>query len=199
MQTMMRISMCGRYTLTAPEQLALHFDLDPATVPAMEAHYNIASAQEVPVIVACPDGRLALEWMRWGFQPAWATDSRRPAPINARAETLAERPYFRSAVRQARCLIPAAGFFEWQARRDRGGKQPLYIRHADGGLFALAGLYTDGPLSRGSPARAGLRLPHCDALVQLVRPDRPRHLLWPRPSREAQGTRRSLFKRLARP
>jgi putative SOS response-associated peptidase YedK len=140
------MSMCGRYTLTAPaEQLALRFDLDPASVPAVEARYNIAPSQPVPVVVARPDGQLALEWMRWGFQPAWATEARRPAPINARAETLLERPFFRSAVRQARCLIPADGFFEWQARRDRGGKQPLYIRLKDGGLFALAGLYTHGP------------------------------------------------------
>jgi putative SOS response-associated peptidase YedK len=138
--------MCGRYTLTAPaEQLALRFDLDPASVPAVEARYNIAPSQPVPVVVARPDGQLGLEWMRWGFQPAWATDAPRPAPINARAETLLERPFFRSAVRQARCLIPADGFFEWQARRDHGGKQPMYIRLAEGGLFALAGLYTYGP------------------------------------------------------
>ena len=56
--------MCGRYTLTAPVQLALRFDLDPATVPAVEARFNIAPTQEVPVIVARPDGRLALEWLR---------------------------------------------------------------------------------------------------------------------------------------
>lgn len=58
--------MCGRYTLTAPEQLALRFDLDPAAVPAVEARYSIAPTREVPVIAARPDGRLA--WMRWGFR-----------------------------------------------------------------------------------------------------------------------------------
>lgn len=136
--------MCGRYTLTAPEQLALRFDLDPDAVPAVETRYNIAPTQQVPVIVAGTDGRLELEWMRWGFQPAWATESRRPAPINARAESLQERAYFRSALRQGRCLIPADGFFEWQVRPDRAGKQPMYIRLADGGLFALAGLYARG-------------------------------------------------------
>src|SRR5438309_597237 len=77
------MTMCGRYTLTAPEQLALRFDLDPATVPAVEARYNIAPTQQVPVIVTGADGRLALEWMRWGFQPSWATESRRPAPTMA--------------------------------------------------------------------------------------------------------------------
>jgi putative SOS response-associated peptidase YedK len=138
------MTMCGRYTLTAPEQLALRFDLDPDAVPTVEARHNIAPTQQVPVIVAQPDGRLALEWMRWGFQPAWAAESRRPAPINARAETLLERAYFRSALRQGRCLIPADGFFEWQAQPERSGKQPMYIRLKDGGLFALAGLYTRG-------------------------------------------------------
>ena len=137
--------MCGRYTLTAPGQLALRFDVDPQAVPAMEARYNITPAQQAPVIIAQPDGRLALEWMRWGFQPSWATDARRPAPINARAETLLERAYFRSALRQGRCLIPADGFFEWQPRPDRASKQPMYIRLTDGGLFAMAGLYTRGP------------------------------------------------------
>lgn len=134
--------MCGRYTLTAPEQLALRFDLDTAALPPLEARYNIAPTQQTPVIVARPDGRMGLELMRWGFQPAWATDTRRPAPINARAETLLERTYFRSALRHSRCLIPADGFFEWQARPDGAGKQPMYIRLKEGSFFALAGLYT---------------------------------------------------------
>lgn len=137
--------MCGRYTLTAPEQLALRFDLDPDAVPAVEARYNIAPSQQVPVIVARPNGRPALKWMRWGFQPAWVAATCRPAPINARAETLLERSYFRSAVRQGRCLIPADGFYEWASRGDRPGKQPMYIRLKDGGLFALAGLCARGP------------------------------------------------------
>ena len=141
--------MCGRYTLTAPGQLALRFDLDATAVPPLEARYNIAPTQQAPVIVARPDGRPALEWLRWGFQPAWAADTRRPAPINARAETLLERAYFRTALRQGRCLIPADGFFEWQALSGRGGKQPMYIHLKDGGLFALAGLYTPGPNGAG--------------------------------------------------
>lgn len=141
--------MCGRYSLTAPGQLALRFDLDTASEPALEARYNIAPSQQVPVIVAHPDGRPELEWMRWGFQPAWATDARRPAPINARAETLLERAYFRSALRQGRCLIPADGFFEWQVRPGRAGKQPMYMRLNDGSIFALAGLYTPGPEGAG--------------------------------------------------
>ncbi len=141
--------MCGRYTLTAPEQLALRFDLDPATVPALEARFNVAPTQQVPVVRARPDGRPALELLRWGFQPAWAAESRRLAPINARAETLLERAYFRTALRQGRCLIPADGFFEWQTRPGSGGKQPMYMRLKDGRLFALAGLYTPGPDGMG--------------------------------------------------
>src|SRR4051794_25350912 len=69
-QTIGKKGMGGRFSLTAPaEQLALRFDLDPASVPAVDARYNIAPSQPVPVVVARPDGRLVLEWMRWGFQP----------------------------------------------------------------------------------------------------------------------------------
>jgi putative SOS response-associated peptidase YedK len=84
--------------------------------------------------------------MRWGFQPVWrGADQKGPAPINARAETLLERPLFRSSLPRRRCLIPADGFYEWQPRPGSRTKQPYYIRLRDGSLFAFAGLYTDGP------------------------------------------------------
>jgi putative SOS response-associated peptidase YedK len=133
--------MCGRYTLTDPGQLPLRFDVE-VNADTLLPRYNIAPSQLVPVVVERPEGR-ALQPMCWGFQPAWATAApNRPAPINARAETLLARPLFRGSVARRRCLIVADGFYEWQDV-GRGPKQPVYIRLRTGGLFAFAGLYTD--------------------------------------------------------
>jgi putative SOS response-associated peptidase YedK len=119
----------------------LRFDVE-VDADTLLPRYNIAPSQLVPVVVERPEGR-ALQHMRWGFQPAWAAPApNRPAPINARAETLLERPLFRGAVVRRRCLIVADGFYEWQGT-GRGPKQPVYIRLRSGGLFAFAGLYTD--------------------------------------------------------
>jgi putative SOS response-associated peptidase YedK len=83
--------------------------------------------------------------MRWGFQPAWMRgDGQRPPPINARGESLLDRPMFRGAVAHGRCLIPADGFYEWKAVPGRKTKQPMYIRLKGGDLFAFAGLYVQG-------------------------------------------------------
>ncbi|NTU83609.1 MAG: SOS response-associated peptidase [Chloroflexales bacterium] len=130
--------MCGRFTLAAPaEQVAAQFQL--AEVPDLSARYNIAPTQQVATVRATEVGR-DLAFFRWGLVPSWAKDQSVGARmINARAETAAEKPAFRTALRQRRCLIPADGFYEWQAIA--GGKQPYYIGLADGGLFALAGLY----------------------------------------------------------
>ncbi|HMQ31497.1 MAG TPA: SOS response-associated peptidase [Chloroflexaceae bacterium] len=130
--------MCGRFTLAVPaEQVAAQFQL-PAT-PELAPRYNIAPTQQVAAVRAAEVGR-ELSMFRWGLVPSWAKDPSVGARmINARAETAAEKPAFRTALRQRRCLIPADGFYEWQARE--GGKQPFHIRLADGGLFALAGLY----------------------------------------------------------
>lgn len=130
--------MCGRFTLAAPaEQVAAQFQLPE--VPDLQARYNIAPTQQVAAIRAAEAGP-ELAYFRWGLVPSWSKDlSVGARMINARAETAAEKPAFRTALRQRRCLIPADGFYEWQARE--GGKQPYHIRLADGSLFALAGLY----------------------------------------------------------
>lgn len=130
--------MCGRFTLAASgEQLALHFNLDEA--PVMEARYNIAPTQPV-VIIRQDEGRRIAELARWGLIPSWSKDASAGARmINARAETVAEKPAFRAALRQRRCLIPADGFYEWQTCA--GGKQPYYALLATGELFAMAGLW----------------------------------------------------------
>lgn len=131
--------MCGRYTLANTGQLALRFGVSEAD---LEPRYNIAPAQEVPIVIAGNDGA-ALAQVRWGFRPAWLADSTHSPPINARAETLRERPLFRGAVAGHRCLIPADGFYEWQARPGQKAKQPFYFRLRDDALFAFAGLYTE--------------------------------------------------------
>jgi putative SOS response-associated peptidase YedK len=137
--------MCGRYTLTSPEDLAARFGLGALTETHLEPRFNVAPSQGVPVIVAGA-GRPGLTMMRWGFQPAWMrTDGQRSPPINARGESLLERPTFRGSVANSRCLIPADGFYEWQAVPGRKTKQPIYIRLTGGHLFAFAGLYVRGP------------------------------------------------------
>ena len=127
--------MCGRFTLAAPaEQVAAQFQL-PAT-PELSARYNIAPTQQVLGVRAADGGREAT-FFRWGLVPSWAKDlSVGSRMINARAETVAEKPSFRAALRQRRCLIPADGFYEWEATPS--GKQPWFIRSRGQGLLAFA-------------------------------------------------------------
>jgi len=139
--------MCGRFTLTTPDQLALRFDIIEDERDEAERRnpaYNIAPSQDIAVIVERAAGRL-LRAMSWGFRPAWASATApRPAPINARAETLLERPLFRSAIARSRCLIPANGFYEWQSTPGGKTKRPVYIRRDDRALVGFAGLYSVG-------------------------------------------------------
>lgn len=131
--------MCGRYELhTHPAALALAFGLPiPATI---KPRYNIAPMQDVPVIRASSHGGRELAMVRWGLVPRWAKDpSIGSRMINARAETLAQKPSFRTALRKHRCLIPANGFYEWKVVAG-GAKQPLHIGMKDGAPFAFAGL-----------------------------------------------------------
>jgi putative SOS response-associated peptidase YedK len=134
--------MCGRYELhTHPAVIALAFGLDRA--PDVHARYNIAPMTEVPVVRANAEGRRELTRMRWGLVPRWAKDPSIGAKmINARGETLAEKPSFRTAYRRHRCLLPADGFYEWrEVTVPHPHKEPLHIGMKDGSVFALAGLY----------------------------------------------------------
>ena len=131
--------MCGRFSLFASgNELAERFQL--AESPLFEPRYNIAPTQSAAAVRATDAGRV-LARLRWGLIPSWASD---PAIgnklLNARSETVAEKPSFRSAFKQRRCLIPASGFYEWQ-KQGAGRKQPYFIRPRDGGLFAFAGLW----------------------------------------------------------
>jgi len=130
--------MCGRYALTSPPAvLAERFHL--LWTPEVEPHYNIAPGQAIPVVRETGRGR-ELALLRWGLIPSWAKEaSIGMRLINARGETLADKPAFRSAYRQRRCLIPADAFYEWKAIAAR--KQPYCIRMRDEAPFGMAGLW----------------------------------------------------------
>lgn len=132
--------MCGRFTLKAAAMsLKELFELSDA--PTLPLRYNIAPTQSVAAVRAVPGaGGRELAMLRWGLIPSWAKDRDiGNRLINARAETAAEKPSFRSALRQRRCLVAADGFYEWAKAGSK--KQPYYVRLADGGPFAIAGLW----------------------------------------------------------
>ena len=142
--------MCGRYSLEArSSEIVEAFGLAEAI--SVEVRYNIAPTQSVPIVRYDPEtSDRRLQVVRWGLRPAWA---RSPKPIiNARSETIAEKPSFRSAFRQRRCLVPATGFFEWQ--KLGSAKQPFCIRPHDGEVFAFAGIWDQFRDDEGNPAEA---------------------------------------------
>lgn len=143
--------MCGRYSLKTPANtLAEHFQLTKS--PSLLPRYNIAPSQPIAIVRQEKRGQSPIDSdpafrecvpVRWGLIPSWAKD---PGignkMINARAETVSEKPAFREALARSRCLVPADGYYEWQ-REGRMGqrKQPFYIRLRDGRPFAFAGLW----------------------------------------------------------
>ena len=134
--------MCGRFTLTSPgEVLAEFFEL--VDVPDVRPRYNIAPTQPAPVVRI--DGEVdarRLDLFHWGLIPSWAKDpSMGSRMINARAETAASKPAFRSAMRYRRCLVLANGFYEWKKIEGQKHKQPYYIQMQDRRPFAFAGLW----------------------------------------------------------
>lgn len=130
--------MCGRFTLYKPaERVAREFQLEEA--PAIEARYNIAPTQNILAVRQTPDGREAVTF-KWGLIPSWAKDtSIGPKLINARSETIDEKPSFREAFKRRRAIIPVDGFYEWARRGDK--KQPYYFHFKDDRLFGFAGLW----------------------------------------------------------
>ncbi len=132
--------MCGRFTLsTAPTAIADHFALDGA--PELEARFNVAPGQYIATIShSAEEHQPILSRRRWGLVPSWAKDEKiGNRLINARSETVAEKPSFRTALRRRRCLVPADGFYEWAGTK--GSKQPYFICIEDRALFAFAGLW----------------------------------------------------------
>jgi putative SOS response-associated peptidase YedK len=132
------------------------FDVEVSAERQLELfapRYNIAPTQEIVVVRADPaSGRRTASSLRWGLIPSWSKEGMKGPPmINARAETLPDKPTFRTAYRCRRCLIPADGFYEWQPPASgRGKKQPFYIHRRDDRPFAFAGLWETWRGSRGS-------------------------------------------------
>jgi putative SOS response-associated peptidase YedK len=131
--------MCGRYSLTATAaEVVEHFQL--LRPVKFQPSYNIAPAQKILTIVELDDQSRKAVNLFWGLVPSWAKDSKNSSHlINARAETVREKPSFRSAFKQRRCLIPASGFYEWAKNAD--SKQAFHIHRSDQQLFAFAGLW----------------------------------------------------------
>ena len=144
--------MCGRYTLTVDASvLATLFELEPLF--ELSPRYNIAPSQPVPIVRSNAEEDREWAWARWGLIPAWAKDAKIGHKlINARAETAADKPSFRSAYKNRRCLLPADGFFEWV--KSPNGKQPQYIRFADQRAFAFGGLWERWTPPDGDPVES---------------------------------------------
>jgi len=132
--------MCGRYTLRSkPMAIAEEFDLPE--VPPLHPRFNIAPNQPVAVVRFDPsEGSRRLDFLTWGLVPSWADDpSIGDHMINARSESVLEKPAFRYAFRSRRCLVVADGFYEWQ--RQDGWKRPFFVHRRDDRPFAFAGLW----------------------------------------------------------
>ena len=132
--------MCGRVVLSsAPHQLAERFYLDK--VPQLIPRFNISPGQDIPAVILNPqsDGHM-VHLLKWGLELPWKEGVQKgPKLINARSETILDKPAFRDSFRQRRCLVPADGFYEWQKRGS--AKQPFYFSAKDGKTMALAGIY----------------------------------------------------------
>jgi putative SOS response-associated peptidase YedK len=145
--------MCGRFTQHHDADTIMNRFGVQAQLFDIEPRYNIAPSQPVPVIVT--EGTTKeriLDGFQWGLVPFWAKDpSIGNKMINARAETVAEKPAFRAALTRRRCLLPVDGFYEWN--KAGGTRQPLHFRRKDGELFGFAGLWEEWQSPDGSPLR----------------------------------------------
>ena len=151
--------MCGRYVIAYdPQTLVAGFSL--ARIQPFDRRWNVAPQSAVPVVYQTKEGERVAELMRWGLLPHWARDPALGAKLNnARSEGMADKPSFRQAVRRRRCILPASGFYEWQAVTGADGKlakQPHYFSPVGAPFFAMAGLFEAWrpPRASGGPDQA---------------------------------------------
>lgn len=138
-RNMYNTGMCGRYVLTETEAIFDRFDVDDREIE-LKPRYNIAPGQINPVITRNSPNKIVL--MKWGLVPVWAKDEGIGYKmINARAETVADKPAFKRLLKSKRCIVPASGFYEWQ--KSGKDKIPYYIHRKDNKLFGFAGLYDE--------------------------------------------------------
>ncbi|HXQ31970.1 MAG TPA: SOS response-associated peptidase [Steroidobacteraceae bacterium] len=132
--------MCGRFAFHSPHETVVQLFAVPRAAPDIAPRWNIAPTSEVAAVRVAGDGRRELVSLHWGLVPSWAKERAiGQRMINARAETLLEKPAFRSAFRRRRCLVLADGYYEW--RVVTGGKQPYYVHAASGLPFGMAALW----------------------------------------------------------
>lgn len=136
--------MCGRFTNTAKkEQIQAEFKVGNKNPGIFQPRYNISPSQMIDAVSSRDGGRI-LNQLKWGLVPHWAKD---PGignrMINARAETITEKPSFREAFRKRRCIVPTTGFYEWRQSDGKGGKQPFYFYVTEREVFGFAGLYEE--------------------------------------------------------
>jgi putative SOS response-associated peptidase YedK len=136
--------MCGRFAITLPiDAMARLFEAQPANNLPHVPNYNVCPTNDIHVVMHAPGETRRLTKMRWGFLPHWYEQTNGgPLLINARAETIAEKPAFRDAVRQRRALVVATGFYEWTKAPD-GARDPWYIASATGETLVMAAVWQD--------------------------------------------------------
>jgi putative SOS response-associated peptidase YedK len=133
--------MCGRFTSSAkPEQIKTEFKVGAKNPNLFQPRFNIAPSQMIDVVFE-PEAERILSQLKWGLVPSWSKEApTSKGLINARAETITEKPSFREAFKSRRCIIPASGFYEWQ-KKGTGAKQPFYFYLKDKEVFGFAGLW----------------------------------------------------------
>lgn len=159
--------MCGRYASTLPPEMMTEL-YKLLNQLELVPRYNIAPTQPIAAIWE-QHGRRESHFARWGLVPGWVKDPRKfPLLINARAETMADKPAFRDALKHGRCIIPASGYYEWHTNPDKT-KQPYYITLSDDQPMALAGLYTSwmGPNGEEIDSVATITVPANPQLSQI--------------------------------
>lgn len=145
--------MCGRFALKTPvATLGDHFELGEPPECELTPRYNISPGTDIATIRLSPEGRRVMHLLRWGLVPNWAKDPAIGNRLsNARGETVAEKPSFRSAFQRRRCLVPVDGYYEWKA--EGRTKLPHYFSMRDGEPFALGGLWESWRTPDGSILR----------------------------------------------